>query len=121
MASPPPAAPATMTAAVRRKTAPNSPGFDLMPGPVQTAGRSQLSPKKKRAAASFEARRPSGLTMKNDYFRSDAARSTEPFTTKVAPHHLEAGPPGLIGVLNTPVAVWSLVKALQSPLFRSVS
>src|SRR5258708_36334229 len=48
-------------------------------------------------------------------------RSNESLATKAAPHQLEPGPPGLIAVLNTPLAGWSFVKALQSPLFRLVS
>jgi hypothetical protein len=57
------------------------------------------------------------------YFRlAMAVRSNLPVTTKLAPHQLEPNPPGLIAV-KSPVnrAVWSLVKALQSPLLRSVS
>jgi hypothetical protein len=57
------------------------------------------------------------------YFRlAMAVRSNLPVATKAAPHQLEPNPPGLIGVkLDVKVAVWSLVKALQSPLLRSVS
>jgi hypothetical protein len=41
---------------------------------------------------------------------------------KVAPHQFEPAPPGLFGVtLEVPDAPGSLVKALQSPLFISVS
>ena len=57
------------------------------------------------------------------YFRlATAVRSNLPVTTNVALHQLEPNPPGLIGV-KSPVnrAVWSLVNALQSPLFRSLS
>jgi hypothetical protein len=59
----------------------------------------------------------------SDYFRlAVAVRSNLPVTTKEALHQLEPNPAGLIAV-KSPVnlAVWSLVKALQSPLFRSVS
>ncbi len=42
--------------------------------------------------------------------------------TNAALHQLEPSPLGLIAVtLVVPVAVWSLVKALQSPLLRLVS
>jgi len=46
-----------------------------------------------------------------------AVRSNLPVATKVALHQLEPNPAGLIPV-KSPVnrAVWSLVKALQSPL-----
>jgi len=57
------------------------------------------------------------------YFRLAAAvRSNLPVTTNVALHQLEPSPAGLIGV-KSPVnrAVWSLVNALQSPLFRLLS
>src|SRR5215470_8288460 len=47
----------------------------------------------------------------SDFFRSFFVRSNDSLAMKVAPHQLEAGPLGLIGVLNTPIAVWSLVKA----------
>ena len=52
------------------------------------------------------------------YFKfAIAVRSNLPVTTKLAPHQLEPNPAGLIAV-TSPVsrAVWSLVKALQSPL-----
>src|SRR6516165_456562 len=57
------------------------------------------------------------------YFRLAAAvRSNLRVTTNVALHQLEPSPAGLIGV-KSPVnrAVWSLVNALQSPLFRLLS
>src|SRR5215831_5583241 len=57
------------------------------------------------------------------YFRlATAVRSNLPVTTNVALHQLEPSPVGLIGV-KSPVnrAVWSLVNALQSPLFRLLS
>src|SRR5262249_19831686 len=65
----------------------------------------------------------SQLSAMSAYFRLAAAvRSILPATTNVAPHQLDPKPPGLIAV-KSPVkrAVLSLVKALQSPLFRSVS
>ena len=57
------------------------------------------------------------------YFRFViAVRSNLPVTTNVEPHQVEPKPSGLIAVkLPVNVAVWSLVNALQSPLFRSVS
>jgi hypothetical protein len=55
------------------------------------------------------------------YLSAERAVSTDSLAMNVAPHQLEPGPPGLIGVEETPEAVWSLVKALQSPLLRSVS
>ena len=67
-------------------------------------------------------RRPLIVSM-SAYFRlAIAVRSNLPETTKEEPHQLEPKPPGLIEV-KSPVnrAVLSLVKALQSPLFRSVS
>jgi hypothetical protein len=59
----------------------------------------------------------------SNYFRlAIAVRSIFPAKTKVAPHQLEPNPLGLMAV-KSPVkrAVLSLVKALQSPLFKSVS
>ena len=51
-----------------------------------------------------------------------AVRSNLPVTTKDALHQLEPNPAGLIAVKSPENrAVWSLVKALQSPLFRLVS
>ena len=76
---------------------------------------------KQRAAAREEP--PPAMMPRLAYFRlAIAVRSNLPVATKVAPHQLEPKPPGLIEVkLPVNVAVWSLVKALQSPLFRSVS
>src|SRR5262249_42388074 len=67
-------------------------------------------------------RRPS-IELISAYFRlAIAVRSNLPVATKVALHQLEPNPPGLIAVKSPENrAVWSLVKALQSPLFRSVS
>ena len=79
----------------------------LAPGrTVSTSRASEPEPKKRR-------RLPEGSTPPveeaNDeggyYFSADRAVSTDSLTMKVAPHHLEPGPPGLIGVLETPVAV----------------
>ena len=67
-------------------------------------------------------RRPLIVSM-SAYFRlAIAVRSNLPETTKEEPHQLEPKPPGLTEV-KSPVnrAVLSLVKALQSPLFMSVS
>src|SRR5262249_57953382 len=52
------------------------------------------------------------------YFRlAIAVRSNLPVATKVALHQLEPTPPGLMPVKSPENrAVWSLVKALQSPL-----
>jgi hypothetical protein len=51
-----------------------------------------------------------------------AVISTDNFAMKLAPHQLDPGSGnGLIGVVAIPLAVWSLVKALQSPLLRLVS
>src|SRR3954453_13971355 len=57
------------------------------------------------------------------YFRLlIAVRSNDSLAMPAAPHQLEPAPPGLIAVtLVVPVALKALVKALQSPLFRSVS
>src|SRR4051795_11097996 len=57
------------------------------------------------------------------YFRLlMAVRSNDSLAMPAAPHQLEPAPPGLIAVtLVVPVALKALVKALQSPLFRSVS
>src|SRR5580704_4355677 len=56
------------------------------------------------------------------YFRLViAVRSTPSLATPAAPHQLEPGPPGLIGVLAVPVELKALVKALQLPFDRSVS
>src|SRR3978361_427921 len=57
------------------------------------------------------------------YFRLlIAVRSNDSLAMPAAPHKLEPAPPGLIAVtLVVPVALKALVKALQSPLFRSVS
>jgi hypothetical protein len=46
-----------------------------------------------------------------------AVRSNLPVATKTALHQVEPNPPGLIPVKSPENrAVWSLVKALQSPL-----
>ena len=76
----------------------------------------------KQRATLLPGRRPQ-MSSHSDYFRLAAAvRSNLPVTTKLALHQLEPKPPGLIGVkLAVKVAVWSLVNALQSPLFKSVS
>src|SRR6266852_3498396 len=60
---------------------------------------------------------------RKDYFKLVmAVRSNESLAMPVAPHQLEPTPPGLMGVtLVVPVALNALVKALQLPLFRSVS
>ncbi len=51
-----------------------------------------------------------------------AVRSNLPDTTKVSPHQLEPNPNGLIALKSFENrAVWSLVKALQSALLKSVS
>ena len=80
------------------------------------------------ASAKRKGRRPAGsrrplIVSMSTYFRLDiAVRSNLPATTKDEPHQLEPNPPGLIEVtLLVNRAFWSLVKALQSPLFRSVS
>src|SRR5262249_8532765 len=68
------------------------------------------------------ASRKSPLRCQNGYLRADSEVSTESLAMNAAPHQSEPRPPGLIAVtLFVPDAVWSLVKALQSPLFRSVS
>ena len=77
---------------------------------VSTMGRYSQGP--------FAAERepPPGRVRTSNYLRlAIAVRSNLPVATKVAPHQLN--PPGLIAV-KSPVkrAVWSLVKALQSPL-----
>jgi hypothetical protein len=66
--------------------------------------------------------RPLGLE-RMAYFRlAIAVRSTESLAMPAAPHQFEPVPPGLIGVtLVVPEALKALVKALQLPLFRSVS
>src|SRR5262249_10133587 len=70
----------------------------------------------------LRSRRPQTLQMSGYFKLAMAVRSNRPDTTKLAPHQLEPKPPGLIEV-TSPVkrAVLSLVKALQSPLFMSVS
>src|SRR5262245_2497971 len=78
------------------------------------------SHQKEQAAAGTAARH---MVVVVAYFRLAAAvRSNLPVTTNVALHQLEPSPAGLIGV-KSPVnrAVWSLVNALQSPLFRLLS
>jgi len=57
------------------------------------------------------------------YFRLViAVRSAESLTMPAAPHQFEPKPPGLIEVtFVVPEALKALVKALQLPLFRSVS
>src|SRR5262249_22803848 len=52
------------------------------------------------------------------YFRfAMAVRSNLPVAAKVALHQVEPNPPGLMPVKSPEnLAVWSLVKALQSPL-----
>ena len=75
----------------------------------------------KRAAARLEPP-PAERADEEAYFRFASVRSEENLTTKVWLHQLEPTPPGLMAVkspLN--LAVWSLVKALQSPLLRLVS
>ena len=76
----------------------------------------------KKGGGPARSRRPLIVSM-STYFRlAIAVRSNLPATTKDEPHQLEPNPPGLIGVtLLVNRAFWSLVKALQSPLFRSVS
>ena len=50
-----------------------------------------------------------------------SVRSALSVAKKREPHQFEPAPPGLIAVtLFVPLAVWSEVKALQSPLFRLV-
>ena len=70
----------------------------------------------------MRSRRPM-MVVRPAYLRlAIAVRSNLPATTKEEPHQLEPKPPGLIGVtLFVNRAVLSLVKALQSPLFMSVS
>ena len=80
--------------------------------------------KKRGGGFPEEARRqPKGLTkVRVVYLMADRAVSTESLAMNAAPHQSEPTPVGLIGVTAVvPVAVWSLVKALQSPWFRSVS
>ena len=76
----------------------------------------------KKGGGPAGSRRPLIVSM-STYFRLDiAVRSNLPATTKDEPHQLEPNPPGLIGVtLFVNRAFWSLVKALQSPWFMSVS
>ncbi len=61
--------------------------------------------KKRGGGFPKEARRLSKADDKGGYFSADRAVSTDSLTMNVAPHHLEPGPPGLIGVLETPSAV----------------
>src|SRR5215471_13666018 len=71
----------------------------------------------KRAADPQGNRRPPIVPI-SAYFRlAMAVRSNLPVATKVALHQFEPNPPGLIPVKSPENrAVWSLVKALQSPL-----
>src|SRR5262245_41629975 len=88
-------------------------------------------PEKRRSAkepAKGKGRRPirppplQGQTWLRTYFRLPSVRSAESLATKAAPHQFEPRPLGLIVViLLMPLAVKSLVNALQSPLLRSVS
>src|SRR5579864_599898 len=76
----------------------------------------------KRAAdcsAALAPTTPSG----GSYFRLViAVRSADSLAMPAAPHQLEPAPVGLIDVmLPVPLALKALVKALQLPLFRSVS
>src|SRR5262249_33075050 len=71
-----------------------------------------------RSICRREGSRHQGGSEHANYLRfAIAVRSNLPVATKVALHQFEPNPPGLIGV-KSPVkrAVWSLVKALQSPL-----
>ena len=64
----------------------------------------------------------SGTDLGFAYFRLPRVRSADSLATKAAPHQDEPTPLALIAVtLFNPVAVGSLVKALQSPLLKSVS
>ena len=66
-------------------------------------------------------RRPNKRQVISAYFRLADVRSADSLAMKVEPHQLEPRPVGLIGVtLVVPLAVKSPVKALQSPLLRSV-
>ncbi len=57
-----------------------------------------------------------------DYFRFASVRSADSLAIKAAPHQFEPRPLGLIAVtLLLPLAVKSLVNALQSPLLKLVS
>lgn len=69
------------------------------------------------------ASRPQLLPMTGYYFKLViAVRSNESLAIPAAPHQLEPTPVGLIGVtLVVPVPLKAPVKALQLPLFRSVS
>jgi ABC transporter transmembrane region 2 len=65
-------------------------------------------------------RRPPERADEVAYFRFASVRSDDSLTRKVWLHQLEPMPPGLMAVTKVagPEAVWSLVKALQSPLFK---
>src|SRR5262245_3187383 len=55
------------------------------------------------------------------YFRLPSVRSADSLAMKLASHQLEVGPALIAFRPPVPLAVGSLVKALQSPLLRSVS
>src|SRR6266702_3841683 len=78
------------------------------------------SPQSKRAANCSAALVKS--LQEETYFRLlIAVRSKDSLAIPAEPHQFEPAPPGLIAVtLVVPVALKALVKALQSPLFRSV-
>lgn len=63
----------------------------------------------------------SGTDLGFAYFRLPSVRSADNLAMKLAPHQLEVGPPLIAFRPAVPLAVGSLVKALQSPLLRSVS
>ena len=64
----------------------------------------------------------SGTDLGFSYFRLPSVRSADSLATKAALHQLELDAAiDRVQAGDGPVAVGSLVKALQSPLFRSVS
>src|SRR5881392_3630328 len=86
--------------------------------------RSRPAPHAPKAKGRQVALPPSIKSLREEaYFRLlIAVRSNDSLAMPAAPHQLEPAPPGLIAVtLVVPVALNALVKALQSPLFRSVS
>jgi hypothetical protein len=113
MATAPPAAPAT-TAVMRcmagsgSRKASTPPGDDLRVGFVHTKSNGRRTERDRRPP----------LVPISAYFRlAIAVRSNLPVATKEALHQLEPNPAGLIPVKSPENrAVWSLVKALQSPL-----
>src|ERR1700722_1026562 len=69
-------------------------------GRARTGGKKEAAPSRRKGAASRRANDD-----RRSYFSAERAVSTDSLAMNVAPHQLEPGPPGLIGVEATPEAV----------------